>query len=311
MRILCATDLKAKSEPAVDRAGILAAQLDAELVLLHVVPPMSSESTLEQTLRELGERLRARSRAPLWRHGPAPNTMLRIGNPATVVARSAKELDADLVVVGPHDEWHYRDALAGGLAARLASERRCPVLIVREPARGTYREVLLALDLQPGSRAVVRAAESFVLRDANRASVVHSCHVPYTAMLDATGVSPKTTADYAGMIIRQAYEELEELVMRASDGSIPYEIAVRKDPPAAAIRKAASRVQPDLIVMGTRGYGPVRRALLGSVASDVLEDAATDVLVVPEGIPEAGHEDQRLRLRSRSQAVTVDTLPNR
>jgi hypothetical protein len=36
-------------------------------------------------------------------------------------------------------------------------------------------------------------------------------------------------------------------------------------------------------VMGTRGQGPLRRVLLGSVANEVLNEAWCDVFVVPEG----------------------------
>ena len=50
MKILCATDLTLKSDAAVDRAGVLASQLDAELVLLHVVEHSAFASVLEQRL---------------------------------------------------------------------------------------------------------------------------------------------------------------------------------------------------------------------------------------------------------------------
>jgi nucleotide-binding universal stress UspA family protein len=283
MKILCATDLTPRSEAAVDRAGLLAAHLDAELVLLHVVQSSSSASSLEQQLREAGEQMRARSRAPLWRHGPAPNTIIRIGNPAQMLSRTAEEIAADLVVLGPHRPRAARDALAGTTAARMLSERRCPVLIVHEPVRGAYRNVVLALDLTPSSANIVRAAESLVLHADSNASIVHSCHVPYTDMLDSSGVSKNTIARYAETIVGQAQQEIGELLSRVSNGSILYSVTVRKDDVVRAIEKAAERVQPDLIVMGTRGHGPVRRALLGSVANRVLAAATTDVLVVPEG----------------------------
>ncbi|MEP7243124.1 MAG: universal stress protein [Gammaproteobacteria bacterium] len=41
--------------------------------------------------------------------------------------------------------------------------------------------------------------------------------------------------------------------------------------------------EPDLLVMGTSGRGPWGRALLGSVANEVLNEAWCDVLVVPQG----------------------------
>jgi nucleotide-binding universal stress UspA family protein len=47
-------------------------------------------------------------------------------------------------------------------------------------------------------------------------------------------------------------------------------------------------LKPDLVVLGTRGHGRFRRALLGSVASAVLRAARCDVLLVPErGAPQS------------------------
>jgi hypothetical protein len=52
--------------------------------------------------------------------------------------------------------------------------------------------------------------------------------------------------------------------------------------PVTAILSADSTLKPDLVVLGTRGYGRFRRALLGSVAAEVMHTLQCDVLLVPE-----------------------------
>lgn len=48
--------------------------------------------------------------------------------------------------------------------------------------------------------------------------------------------------------------------------------------------------QLDLLILGSRNYGPIRRVLLGSVSGQIAEAAACPVLVVPRG-PDHGRED--------------------
>lgn len=51
--------------------------------------------------------------------------------------------------------------------------------------------------------------------------------------------------------------------------------------PAEELAKLS--VEFDLLVVGSRGYGPVRRALLGSTSRAVIRDAACPVMIVPRG----------------------------
>jgi len=62
MYILCATDLLAKSESAIDRAEILADHLDADLSLLHVVTPPESPRMLAEDLQHASLGMEWRSR---------------------------------------------------------------------------------------------------------------------------------------------------------------------------------------------------------------------------------------------------------
>ena len=72
------------------------------------------------------------------------------------------------------------------------------------------------------------------------------------------------------------------LKLQSSD-SDRYEVVIEERDATPLILRTVQRVQPDLLVMGTRGYGRARRALLGSVANQVMHQAKCDVLIVPEG----------------------------
>ena len=61
-------------------------------------------------------------------------------------------------------------------------------------------------------------------------------------------------------------------------------VRVADGPPAAAIVNAAKRARADVIVMGWRGHGAVRRFLAGSVSRDVVRAAPCSVLVVRRAV---------------------------
>ena len=70
------------------------------------------------------------------------------------------------------------------------------------------------------------------------------------------------------------------LVHRWSD----VRVRVAEGPPAAAIIRAAKRARADVIVMGWRGHGAIRRLLAGSVSRGVVRVAPCSVLVVRRAV---------------------------
>jgi nucleotide-binding universal stress UspA family protein len=283
MKILCATDLLPKSEFAIERAGLVAEQLDADLSILHVVVPSESGQTLEQDLQHASALLKSRARPPLWRVGPSPNVLVRAGSPERILNQAARQADADLIVLGTHGKRPARDALAGTIAACVLSEHQRPVLIVKRMPKGNYRNVLLALDRSASSVAALLAAEALILRDGARATVVHAFEPPYEQISISAGISTNAVSLYAEAWKREALRVLRGLLDGASNDFSRYELVLEEARPATAVRKVAVRMQPDLLVMGTRGDGGFRRAVLGSVANRVLAHASTDVLIVPDG----------------------------
>ena len=284
MKIVCATDMLAKGESAMDRAEMLAHALGADLSLLHVLPPTESRRVQEQDLQRVSDRLKFRAGSALWRYGRQPNVYVRAGNPTRVLLESMKELAPDLIVIGSHREQPAWDALVGTTVGKLLSARQCPVLIVDRWAYGAYRNIVLALDRTKASAETVRVAEALILRDGACATIVHAYQAPYTGMLVSARVAATVVSDYSEGWNQEAETALLALLREASNDLSRYEIVLEPATPTVGIQNVVSRLNPELLIMGTRGYGRLGRALIGSVASRVLATARCDVLVVPDQV---------------------------
>jgi universal stress protein E len=277
MKLLCATDLETGSEAAIDRAHRLRDALGATLSLVHVVPPLAAEQgTLEQRLLSASSRLAQRARHA----GGAAELVVRCGRPATVVSAEART--ADLVVVGPHANDDISSPLRGTFIERLLPGLRSPVLVARRPAREPYRRWLLALDGSEASAQVVRAAERLPLADDSELAVVHAHEPPYEAMMNSAGLGNLSVASYAAASMSHAAAVIHTQLRLHSLDWRRYRVMLMDARAPVAIRQAMHEFAPDLLVMGTRGHGRFRRAILGSTAHEALRSADCDVLLVPE-----------------------------
>lgn len=276
-RLLCATDLLPKSERAIDRAGRLADELGADLSLLHVVSPTASERVLEQSLQIAMNRMSSRVRSPLWKYGPEPRVIVRTGNPARLICDTVEQEQSDLLVIGPHERREVIEGLSGTIAEKVLAARKSPLLFVQTSADVSYRNVLFALDLSTEAELAVRAAETLVLSRDARATAIHVCLPPLRGM-----VPSNTAALKARVAQREVTAAIQDLLTRASADCSRYDVLIEEGHPIPALLRAVEIHRPQLLVMGTRAVGRMRRALLGSVASQLLKEiVACDVLVVP------------------------------
>ena len=79
---------------------------------------------------------------------------------------------------------------------------------------------------------------------------------------------------------RRARATVVEVSM-AAGGGIRIDRKVRAGDPARALIDEATRAEALFIVVGSRGHGPLRAAILGSVSSQVVREADCPVVVVP------------------------------
>jgi nucleotide-binding universal stress UspA family protein len=156
-RILLATDGSEESELAALRAVELADATDSELHVVHVgVVPRFLQSypgTLGYERRlydQIEEESRQLLRELSWRvkvvGGTVAGTHLRMGAVNLEIVALAKELGADLIVMGCRGHRGIRRAIEGSISDGVIRHAPCPVLVVpsQESAEAPERTALSA-----------------------------------------------------------------------------------------------------------------------------------------------------------------------
>lgn len=135
--ILVPTDFSENAEQALDYACALASKLGSTIRLVHAVPtpPTTlqvalSEDVLVKLVREHSEALEklAEPRRAVASFGEAS---VEVGDPRDTIVRTAKELGADLIVMGTHGRRGLSRVVMGSVAEDVIRHAACPVLTVR------------------------------------------------------------------------------------------------------------------------------------------------------------------------------------
>ena len=173
----------------IHQAAFLARHFHSEIILLHVVAPLSYpagvlESGDEITGRDLHAEIIKRAQKELdqsLRPEPAGIVVKRLllrGDPAREIAQTARDEKVDLIVMSTHGHGVLYRFLLGSVAAKVLHNSDCPVWttphLEETPAREfAIRNVLCAVDLSPHSRNTVSRAAQMAAEFGARLTLVH------------------------------------------------------------------------------------------------------------------------------------------
>jgi nucleotide-binding universal stress UspA family protein len=182
-----------------------------------------------------------------------------------------------IVVVGSHNSRGIRRTAPGSTAERLLHGAPGPVCLVpwdyeQQPADPVRRVAVAYIDTADG-RAALSAASGFAAE--LHAELQLTSVLPDTRVLPSLG-EPRSFANDQ----RAAFEE----GLTAATATVPAEVPTSVRLLEGPVVDSLSDLRPedaDLLVCGSRGYGPARRVLLGGVSSRLLKHARLPVIVVP------------------------------
>ena len=296
-KILLATDGSKDAELATKAAIELANATGSELHVVYVgeFGPLP-RAPLESKLGQIAQRLTRRTRSVLGERialiaaagGGVSGEHARVGRPAQEIVALAQEIEAGLIVMGSRGRGGVRRALMGSVSDSVVRHAHCPVLVVRGGESGevlfSSKRILLATD---GSDDAILAARTAAALAQQMDSELHAVYVRPRIARHRPGyyVGPEVV-EQAGRKEREGLEreaqrllDLQAEEVRGAGGNVA-RAHLRVGTPDEEIVKLAKELGVGLIVMGSRGQGGVRRALLGSVSDSVVRHAHCPVLVV-------------------------------
>ncbi len=162
------------SRHVVQQAAWLARRLHAEMILLHVVTPLSYPAGVlerghEITARDFHAQIVQRAQKDLDEalrpelDGIAVARLLLRGDPAQEIVKTARDRNVDLVAMSTRGQGPFYRFLMGSVTAKVLHEIHCPVWtggqLEEAPAHEfSIRHVLCSVDLSPHCRHTVSLA---------------------------------------------------------------------------------------------------------------------------------------------------------
>ncbi len=202
------------------------------------------------------------------------------GPPSEAILHAA-DARARMIVVGSRGLGGFRGLLLGSVSRQLCEHAPCPVTVVRNCApeeQPRLETIAVGVDGSVNAQRAVRFAAE--LAEGTGASVV-AVHAA------APGAVPTGQADDAAVAHPTLSELLEgwcaPLEQRGLD---EHDLVIAEGDPRTALLDVAQERGADLIVVGSRGLGPVSKLVLGSVANSLIQYSPVPVTVVP---PEPRH----------------------
>lgn len=281
-RILVPVDLSAHSLAASRLAVHLARAQEASVTLMHVIEPLehaSIEPSMGEQLRRDAAAQRERELVELRRDLRAEDVdvqlVVRVARPDRAILGAIIELEADLVVMGSHGlgeaEFQF-----GSVAAHVARESACPVLVVRAdqeerfPTDGRFRRPLVAIDYSPFS---VPAAH-WAARLAAPHATIEMVHIHLAPEIGAHPTDLARARDAELQRLADLAESIDLAPLRVSLKSELGHVANQ-------LLSFVATAGIDLVVVGAHGRDQVS-SVIGTVADRVLRGSTAPVLLLPD-----------------------------
>ena len=282
-KIIVGVDESPGSADAIALASSLAGMTGATLMLVNVFPydmhpSRAVNASYENFMREDSNALLERLRAA---HSDETAQVQAIADPSPPRAlhELAEREGAGLIVVGSTHTGHAGRVMPGSTAERLLHGSPCPVAVAPKDyahhAVGQPEIIGCGYDGTPAADGALAIAQRLAGASGARLRVIRAFQP--VATVPQRGVAMGDTA-FNETLKQQASDELDAAIAKFQ-GDPRGEPVFAVGEPASVLEHASEEL--DLLVLGSRGYGPLHAVLVGGVAGRVAREAACPVIVLP------------------------------
>jgi nucleotide-binding universal stress UspA family protein len=278
--IVAGTDGREGGRDALSLAGRLARMSGADLVAVRVLPfDYYSTRAASPSFGEVADQdARAELTEELARAGVDARVRLQgDASPARALHRVAEDEHAGLIVVGSTHRGRAGRVLMGDHAAGTVHASPCPVAVAPRGFAGREWGAVTRIGVGFDGRPEARQALDLAIRLARDCGATIE-----VASVIGTPIAEVEPGVYDSEWLEQARADAEEELRTAVvDADVEVSTGVFAGTAVEELTDLSSRV--DLLIVGSRAWGPVRRILLGSTAAHLMRQAHCPVLVLPRG----------------------------
>jgi nucleotide-binding universal stress UspA family protein len=285
-KIIVGVDGSDRSDDALALASSLARGTGAEIVLARAYPyddaafhlgDSAQRHHLREDAQQTLDRLRAHADASLR----ITTRTIADPSPSRALHMLAERERAALVVIGSSHHGAAGRVFAGTTAERLLHGSPCSVAVAPMgfAPGGSISRIAVGWDRSAEADAALDAATAIARAVDAELRIVEVLDIQWAG---TPAIIPGSGAVLAAhQPAARARTSLDELVAGLPDDLHVETAVVLGHPVADLVRQSEDA---DLLVLGSRGYGPRRAVLLGGVSGRVVRKAGCPVLVVPRGV---------------------------
>lgn len=254
------------------------------VVALGPVAALDGPAPVREAAGAVLRRVAESARRVLSRRWPEAGVSV-VERPAVdAILGEARRRGARTIVVGSHGYGALGRLLLGSVSRSVVHGASCPVLVVRGRPR-PVRHLVLGTDGSPNAQRAVTYVATLTPPPGGRVTLVRVVPregislrppLPPAAMAIARSRAAVLNAER----VRAARRELEEVARPLRRAGWRVHVRVRLGAPLDELLAAVRAARAQVLVVGARGVGGLRRLLLGSVAEGALAHAPGSVLIV-------------------------------
>jgi nucleotide-binding universal stress UspA family protein len=269
-KILVPVDKSASSLMSQETAASIAKKTNASVTVLHVVPSVSfgqpqTAALITNGLDQEGQSIVGQAKelfmeekvdvkVEVFHENDVAETILRFSD------------NFDLTVIGGRGENEKDQNALGSVTKKIIMHTTCPTMIIKKVS--TLSNMLVCVDGSAGAMKALNYALSLAEKSNSRMTLLN---VQEPRLHKA---SPDVVMELGGRVLIESLRAVEKRKIKA-DKRLEFGV------PSDVIADVAEKGNHDVIILGSRGLGAVKRFLLGSVSDDVSYKAKCSVLIVP------------------------------
>ncbi len=276
-RIVVGIDVFSESNNVLKRAFMLAKENKAKLFVIYAVPTpwfslpsYFSDKEISIDIKEITRKIEKKI-SSINDKKVSYSILVKEGDADDILLHESKRIRADMLILGANTK--RKKKFLGSTAQKVAQKSHLPVLIVKNRAKSSYKNIVAPTDFQMQSKQSILFAKHIFpttsITIVHAFDTIYSVNGPYTALGQGLAQYYTLGKSYAKKEMKSFIKDVFVEKGKVIDGELN-----SKD----ILVKYINKNSYDLVVLGSRSTAGFN-ALLGSIANHIMRETRSDVLV--------------------------------